>query len=119
MGLGEGRMNPAPKPKRDWARHSIRVLSVIDNLVRSLGKRQLIQGYVNQFDSHNGAYWGIRSQIADYGHVDVLPSPAGKILELATTTTRLKRLSDSHRKRLINWDYTICDPHFEHILSNL
>jgi NTE family protein len=32
---GGGKMSPEEEPKGDWARHSIRVNSVIDNQVRS------------------------------------------------------------------------------------
>ena len=33
---------PDSDPHRDWARHSLRVLDIVDNQVRSLRKRHLI-----------------------------------------------------------------------------
>src|SRR5262249_32299411 len=36
---------PEPDPHRDWARHSLRVLDIVDNQVRSLRKRNLIDSY--------------------------------------------------------------------------
>ena len=44
-GDGGGHMTPEPSPHHDWARHSKRVLDLIDNQVRSLRKRQLIGAY--------------------------------------------------------------------------
>ena len=38
---GGGKIDPEEEPKDDWARHSYRVLNLIDNQVRSLRKRQL------------------------------------------------------------------------------
>ena len=58
-------MGPQPKPKHDWARHAYRTLGVIDNQVRNLRKRQVVAGYLN--GDRQGAYWGIRSHIDDYG----------------------------------------------------
>jgi NTE family protein len=95
------------EPKPDWARHSHRVLEVIDNQVRSLRKRQLIEAFRRRF--RRGCYWGIRTHIADYGLTDALPCPADKTLELAETPTRLKRLDPSRQERLINWGYAVCD----------
>ena len=34
---------PEPEPHEDWARHSLRILDTIDNQVRSLRRRQLIE----------------------------------------------------------------------------
>ena len=42
---GGGKLQPEEEPKSDWARHSLRVLNLIDNQVRSLRKRQLIDSY--------------------------------------------------------------------------
>ena len=37
-----GQMAAEEEPKSDWARHSYRVLNLVDNQVRSLRKRQAI-----------------------------------------------------------------------------
>src|SRR5262249_11011473 len=65
---GGGKMEAEAEPKHDWARHSYRILNLIDNQVRSLRKRQVIES----FKSHRreGAYWGIRTNIADYQLAD-------------------------------------------------
>src|SRR5206468_4003315 len=106
---GGGKIEPQPEPKSDWARHAYRVLDVIDNQVRSLRKRQLIEAFKNQNDDHDGTYWGIRTHIKDYGLPDALPCPEERTLELAMTPTRLKRLEPGHQDRLINWGYAVCD----------
>lgn len=102
-----GSMRPEEEPHSDWARHSLRVLDLIDNQVRSLRKRQLIGSYVS--GARNGAYWGIRTDIADYGLADPLPCPAERTLALADTPTRLKRMPEDVQERLVNWGYAVCD----------
>jgi NTE family protein len=56
-----------------------------------------------------GAYWGIRTNIADYGLGDALPCPHAATMALALTPTRLKRLDDTLQQKLINWGYAVCD----------
>jgi NTE family protein len=102
-----GKLQPEEEPKEDWARHSYRVLDVIDNQVRSLRKRTLIQSYID--GSRKGAFWGIRTDIADYQLDQVLPCPHERTLKLAATPTRLKRMDEKLQKRLINWGYAVCD----------
>src|SRR6185312_10476985 len=102
-----GKMAAEEEPASDWARHSMRILDIIDNQVRSLRKRQLIEAY--QAKARLGAYWGIRTDIADYGLADPLPCPHDRTLVLAATPTRLKRLAPTDQERLINWGYAVCD----------
>jgi NTE family protein len=109
---GGGKMRPEEEPKSDWARHSYRVLDLIDNQVRSLRKRQLIDSYQakdGDLAHRKGAYWGIRTNIADYQLANALPCPFARTMELAELPTRLKRLDDTLQERLINWGYAVCD----------
>ena len=101
------KIQPQGKPGEDWARHAYRVLDLVDNQVRSLRKRQLIDSY--EAGLRTGAYWGIRTDIADYGLADPLPCPVDRTMELARTPTRLKALDDNRQERLINWGYAVCD----------
>ena len=105
---GGGKMQPERRPKSDWAQHSVRVLGVIDNQVRSLRKRQVIHAYRTD-PKRKGTYWGIRTNIANYGLGDSLPCPHARTLELADTKTRLTKLSAERQERLINWGYAVCD----------
>ena len=104
---GGGKMPPQPEPKRDWARHAFRINDIIDNQVRSLRKRQLIDAFKTAKD-HDGTYWGIRSHLKDYSASTGLICPDDRTLELASTPTRLKRLEPFYQDRLINWGYAIC-----------
>lgn len=104
---GGGKMQAEEEPKTDWARHSYRVLNLIDNQVRSLRVRQVIDSY--QSGARKGAYWGIRTDIDDYRLPDALPCPFDRTSELAQTPTRLKRMDDTLQERLINWGYAVCD----------
>jgi len=105
-----GRMGPDPDPKTDWARHSVRVMEVIDNQVRCLRKRQLLASYVSDGPSHrDGSYWGIRTDIHDYPIADRLLCPHNETMEIASVKTRLARLERRMQERLINWGYAVTD----------
>jgi len=116
---GGGKMEADPEPPADWARHSKRVLDLIDNQVRSLRKRQVIESYKLPAGNElhrDGTYWGIRSDVSDY-HLPAIPNypftpvkcPFGKTILLASVATRLKALDELTQQRLINWGYAITD----------
>ena len=104
---GGGKTQPEEEPDEDWAQHSLRILNLIDNQVRSLRKRQVIDAF--KAKTRHGAYWGIRTNIADYQLPDALPCPFDRTLELANTPTRLKRMDAALQEGLINWGYAVCD----------
>lgn len=80
----------------------------IDNQVRDLRKRQTIAGYKRR--ERHGAYWGIRSDAADFGPPPgSLPCPSAQTAVLAATKTRLKAMDATLQERLINWGYAVCD----------
>jgi NTE family protein len=97
---------------RDWGTQSYRVLNVIDNQVRDLRKRDAIAGYKAEPASpqhRDGAYWGIRGDIADYHLEPSLEFPRKLAESLAETPTRLKRLDSTIQEQLVDWGYAICD----------
>ena len=102
-----GKMAPDPDPKHDWIGHSVRVLGVIDNQVRSLRKRQVISSFKRE--ERSGAYWSIRSDVKKFKASKPLECPSERTAELAGIATRLKRLDDELQMRLINWGYATCD----------
>ncbi|MDX6694602.1 MAG: hypothetical protein QOF02_2205 [Blastocatellia bacterium] len=104
---GGGNLEPEPEPKKDWVRHTLRVLFIIDNQVRSLRKRQVIASY--KLGTRKGTYWGIRSDIAKYAVQGALNCPLEKTIKLANVGTRLQRLEPETQEQLINWGYAICD----------
>lgn len=104
---GGGHVAEQAKPNRDWLRQSRRVLGVIDSQVRALRKRQAIESF--RLGLRDGAYWGIRTDIADYGLADTLPCPHEQTLALAALPTRLAKTPGVIQERLINWGYAATD----------
>ena len=104
---GGGHMSDQPRPRHNWPMQAYRVLGVIDNQVRSLRKRQLIDGF--KAGLRTGTYWGIRSDIADYDLPDSLPCPVASTKALAGISTRLAALGALEQERLVNWGYAVCD----------
>lgn len=105
---GGAKMPDEKSPHRFWPLQLLRVLGVIDNQVLALRKQHLISSYEDQANRLDGAYWGIRTLIAKY-HVPTLPAPPERTLELAATPTRLARLPEQLRHRLVNWGYAVSD----------
>jgi NTE family protein len=102
---------PQEEPHNDWARHSLRIFDVVDNQVRSLRKRGLIEAYKR--GDHTGTYWGIRTNFADYGLAeDPLKCAARNPIPLAETPTRLEKMPQLLQNKLMNWGYAICDAAF-------
>jgi len=83
------------------------VLDLVDNQVRSLRKRQVIDSFKQH--TRSGTYWGIRTNVLDYGLKDALPCPFDATMRLAETPTRLQAMDDRLQERLINWGYAVCD----------
>ena len=103
-----GGFSGEPEPKRDWVRHSIRVLLLIDNQVRNLRRRQLVESY--QAKIRRGAYWSINHDLTkDFGTANALDCPFELTDVLAKTATRLKKLDSVTQERIINWGYSVCD----------
>jgi NTE family protein len=115
-----------PRPSRLWSCQILRVLDCEDNQVRSLRKRDLIDRYQIYSDlvqdgfnlssrpgyrrvARSGAYWGIRTGVADYPTRPGLPCPPNLAERLASISTRLWRIPEDDQERLINWGYAVCD----------
>jgi NTE family protein len=96
-----------PRPKSEWFQQTYRVLMLMDNQVGSLRTRQLIAAY--QLHLRKGTYWGIRTNILNYGLSNALNCPFNQTLVLANTPTRLKAMDAVLQERLINWGYAVCD----------
>jgi NTE family protein len=99
---------PEEDPHHDWARHSLRIFDTVDNQVRSLRKRHLIESY--QRGDHTGTYWGIRTNFGDYKlDADPLKCAARDPTSLAALPTRLEKMPVATQNGLMNWGYAICD----------
>ena len=136
-----GKMQPIPKPKLFWGLQAFRVLNMMDNQVRSLRKRDIVDMFTlrNELINHMretqkmidedilkrvsrmGAYWGTYVDIRDYDSgSNVLNCPYEKTQELANLPTRLWKFSSQNQERLINWGYAICDAAMrKYVNSNL
>lgn len=101
------RMLDDPDPATDWARHSRRLIDLLQSQISALRRKQVVQSY--QRGERLGAYWGIQTNIANYPAANSLPCPHAQSLEVANIDTRLAALSDRDQERLINWGYAICD----------
>jgi NTE family protein len=104
---GGGQLQVAESIDRDWARHSLRVLQVIDGQVRSLRRRQLLDAY--ERGDRLGAFWSIHSSVSSFGLADPIAVDPAKARDLAATKTRLKKVSRKTQEGLVNWGYAICD----------
>jgi NTE family protein len=104
---GGGHMKEQDKPRRLWPLHAFRVLGVIDSQVRALRKRSAIADF--EAGRQKGTYWGIWTNIADYGLPSTLPCPHDLTLRVAATPTRLGKMDGAVQEQLINWGYAVCD----------
>jgi NTE family protein len=106
---GGAKLADEERPHGLWPLQLLRVLDVMDNQVRALRTDHLVASY-NRGSANRqlGAYWGIRTPIANYG-IPTLPAPPDRTRELAATPTRLARLPEERRDRLVNWGYAVCD----------
>jgi NTE family protein len=104
---GGGQMEADESPAINWAEHSLRINGLIDNQVRALRKRQVVDSFIS--GQRQGAYFRMRSDIADFNAPQILPCPSQRTYELAVTPTRLKKLPREYQNRIINWGYALCD----------
>ena len=103
-----GKYQPEKNPHSDWAQHALRINSTIDNQVRSLRKRQVVEAFKNPGDAHSGAYWGMWTKPSDYATF-ALPMTDENALELAKTPTRLAKLTTEKQNAIINYGYGMAE----------
>jgi NTE family protein len=101
------KMQPESDTKTDTVRHSLRVNSVIDNQVRSLRRRQVVNAFIN--GDRKGAFWAMSSNPADFPAPSALAVPLNHAQELAAVSTRLSALNDEMQERLINFGYAMAE----------
>ena len=108
---------PEGDPASDWAQHSKRIMEIVDDQVRNLRKRLLLNMLTSQ--ERFGGYWSVRSDIRNFGLPDAIPCDFGRSTELANTPTRLKKMSELLQKQLVNWGYAVCDAGVRKHAANL
>ena len=102
-----GRMQPEEDPHANWAQHSLRINSLIDNQVRSLRKRQVVSAF--RAGVRKGAYWGMWTKPSEYPDASQLSLPDANAEALARTPTRLKAMPDKLQEQLINFGYGMAE----------
>jgi NTE family protein len=110
---GGGDTGVLANPPMDLIRQVYRVMQIIDRQVRSLRKRLLIESYkhrpLTSPRARAGAYWGVRTDIANYELADALPCPTELTLKLAAAPTRLTKMAPKRQEQLMNWGYAVAD----------
>jgi NTE family protein len=104
---GGGHVGSTGHPPLDWLLQFVRVAMLLDAEVGSLRKQQAIDAFVS--GKRKGTYWGIASDIKDFGLANSLPFPVEASAKLAAWETRLRAVPGGIQNGLINWGYAICD----------
>ena len=93
-------------PSRVWPWQLKRVLDCIDNQVRSLRKRDLMENF--RSGQRAGTYWGIGTPLHCYPNAGGLNCSVETTRQLACIPTRLARMNSQLQQELINWGYASC-----------
>lgn len=104
---GGGAFGEPEAPARDWLRSTLRTLQTVDVQVRRLRRRH-IMGLLAT-GARDGAFWAIGSDRASFSAPGGPPAPFAATTALARTPTRLARLPEHTRHRLVNWGYVAAD----------
>lgn len=95
---------------RDRTLQLMRSNTVMVSRLRSIRKRYLIEQRLgNPQHPQDGAYWGISTEIDNYGLEDALARDSKLSSRLAFTRTRLSSFKQEEQGRLINWGYALAD----------
>lgn len=109
---GGSQIVPTKDPAHSLLYQFSRIRDITDHNVRSLRKRQLLYSYMQPpgTEGHRyGAFWGIGTNIEDYGVTNPMTFPPHEAKKLANEPTRLYSLSARTQMGLINWGYAACD----------
>jgi NTE family protein len=103
---GGAAFRPKPEPSSVWPFQLKRVLDCIDNQVRSLRKRDLMDSFETK--QRRGCYWSVATPLSAYAKTCGLAMSDDFIRKLAQTPTRLARMDNRLQEQLINWGYAAC-----------
>lgn len=93
-------------PKGNYLSQLGRVRDILIDQTRALRKSSLIDDFVAK--RRQGTYWGVATQIKDYG-IPTLVKDSATTAALQAVPTRLNKFDDQEQGRLINWGYALCD----------
>lgn len=95
----------------NWVSTGIRTFSIIDSEVGKMRRRMLLTAFQSNdpVQKRNGAFWSMHTDIASFELADSLKYDAGRARELAEEPTRLKDMSATTKRRLINYGFALSD----------
>jgi NTE family protein len=96
-------------PASDWARHSRRLLDLLQQQIGNLRVRQIMNAFTAKANPRPGTYWGINTNAASYPAPQTLSCPHEKTAAIAQIDTRLAALDERDQERLLNWGYAVCN----------
>ncbi|HEX7150262.1 MAG TPA: patatin-like phospholipase family protein [Thermoanaerobaculia bacterium] len=104
---------PEADQPHDFARHSIRVNSLIDNQVRSLRRRQILAAFdktkeLGKNDPHSGVFFAMWTPASKFT-TSSLQFDEKRGRDLAKTPTRLSEMKPELQNRIINYGYAMAE----------
>jgi NTE family protein len=100
-------MDLSPEVDTGPLKQAVRAMDVTTNQARGLRKRYLVRDFAAGVCK--GTYWGITTDINEYGLRDALPCKPERTKKLAAMRTRLNKFNEEEQCELINWGYAVCD----------
>jgi NTE family protein len=94
-------------PAEDYVRQLGRVRDILIDQTRALRKRLVVDDFI--CNRRQGAYWGVATDIDDYGAVSALARHNTLTQSLDEVPTRLAAFDAQRQGQLINWGYALCD----------
>jgi NTE family protein len=94
-------------PAEDYVRQLGRVRDILIDQTRALRKRALVESFVA--GRRAGAYWGVTTDIDEYGAAGALARSNALTQSLDQVPTRLTAFDEERQGHLINWGYALCD----------
>lgn len=95
------------RPGKNWFSLTMRALDIVTDQARAVRKRWLIDKFKR--NELSGTYWGITTNIDNYGLTDALVKDNEITRGLRKIKTRLTSFSDADKGKLINWGYALAD----------
>ncbi len=95
---------------RDRMVQLMRANTVLTSRLRKMRKRYLLEQRLgNPGHPQDGAYWGISSELGNYGLADTLTTDSERSRSLAYVRTRLSTFNQEEQGQLVNWGYALAD----------
>ncbi|MBT8042294.1 MAG: hypothetical protein KJN98_03925, partial [Pontiella sp.] len=107
----------ARKTRKNWVSQFKRMTDIMVDQQRALRKRILIERYID--GKFGGTYFGLGTEIANYGFDDSMTADSAASAKLQTLRTRLNKFTPEEQGRLMNWGYALADTALRRHASDL